>query len=404
MPLDGGEARSLTDLPLGVFDPRWLPDGSGIVFAATDPHGTSHGRGDRAPSSSGARRTRSRRTSPRSGSSATGTTWLTTGEVPHLFLYDLASGGLRDLTPESTLWFDWMEPGGSYDISPDGTEIACRGHRLRRRALARALGHLHGPGRGRRDACLTADHPARRRRRRATVAGRRDARLRHAARSRLLRRPRAAHGLRPCGAHAREPLLEQWDLLAGPLGRSTRTARCISRPRTTRASSLFAWTGAGEPASWSCAAAPCRPAAAAGRAVLHLADASSSAARGATCRRASGQDARAADALHRAAIGARIGTGEVREMRFEGAYGETVQMFVVLPPATRQGRRIRSSRSSTAARTGSAATCSTSAGTRSSSPRRATSPRSSTSRARRRGARTSRSASRADGAIARTST
>ena len=29
MPLNGGEARQLTELPLGVFDPRWLPDGSG---------------------------------------------------------------------------------------------------------------------------------------------------------------------------------------------------------------------------------------------------------------------------------------------------------------------------------------------------------------------------------------
>ena len=28
LPLEGGEARSLTDLPLGVFDPRWLPDGT----------------------------------------------------------------------------------------------------------------------------------------------------------------------------------------------------------------------------------------------------------------------------------------------------------------------------------------------------------------------------------------
>src|SRR4249920_1402418 len=34
LPLDGGEARPLTDLPRGAFDPRWLPDGSGIVFAA----------------------------------------------------------------------------------------------------------------------------------------------------------------------------------------------------------------------------------------------------------------------------------------------------------------------------------------------------------------------------------
>jgi len=34
MSLEGGEPRKLTDLPLGVFDPRWLPDGSGLVFGA----------------------------------------------------------------------------------------------------------------------------------------------------------------------------------------------------------------------------------------------------------------------------------------------------------------------------------------------------------------------------------
>src|SRR6185369_14316892 len=28
MSLEGGEPRKLSDLPLGVFDPRWLPDGS----------------------------------------------------------------------------------------------------------------------------------------------------------------------------------------------------------------------------------------------------------------------------------------------------------------------------------------------------------------------------------------
>jgi nicotinamide-nucleotide amidase len=34
MPLAGGEARKLTDLPLGVFDPRWMPDGSGLIVAS----------------------------------------------------------------------------------------------------------------------------------------------------------------------------------------------------------------------------------------------------------------------------------------------------------------------------------------------------------------------------------
>ena len=34
LPLDGGEASKLIDMPLGAFDPTWLPDGKGIVAAA----------------------------------------------------------------------------------------------------------------------------------------------------------------------------------------------------------------------------------------------------------------------------------------------------------------------------------------------------------------------------------
>jgi dipeptidyl aminopeptidase/acylaminoacyl peptidase len=36
---------------------------------------------------------------------------------------------------------------------------------------------------------------------------------------------------------------------------------------------------------------------------------------------------------------AKVSLGEVREMQFEGAYGETVQMFVVLPPGYQPGRK-----------------------------------------------------------------
>ena len=43
--------------------------------------------------------------------------WLTTGEVPHLFLIDVATHAVRDLTPESTVWFDWMDPSGKYDLN-----------------------------------------------------------------------------------------------------------------------------------------------------------------------------------------------------------------------------------------------------------------------------------------------
>src|SRR5262245_18552731 len=126
MSLEGGEPRKLTDLPLGVFDPRWLPDGSGLVFAANvirdhfTPEQTTAELKRRADEPVKAHVTEER-------FYRYWDNWLTTGEVPHLFLYDLARETTRDLTPESTVWFDWMDPSGQYDISPDGREIALAG-------------------------------------------------------------------------------------------------------------------------------------------------------------------------------------------------------------------------------------------------------------------------------------
>src|SRR5205085_5980385 len=84
--------------------------------------------------------------------------WLTTGEVPHLFLYDLTRGTLRDLTPESELWFDWMDPSGNYDIAPDGREIALSGI-TRRDSVVRTYLYTVSVAGGPM-TCLTADHPA----------------------------------------------------------------------------------------------------------------------------------------------------------------------------------------------------------------------------------------------------
>src|SRR5439155_3616654 len=126
MPLDGGEPRRLTDLPLGVFDPQWLPDGSGLVFAATLL------KGHLTPAATAAELARREKDPVKAHVTEDRVfrfwdTWLTTGEVPHLFRLDLASGELRDLIPYSTVWFDWVEPAGQYDIAPDGREVAFAG-------------------------------------------------------------------------------------------------------------------------------------------------------------------------------------------------------------------------------------------------------------------------------------
>src|SRR5262249_6497560 len=126
MPLDGGEARRMTELPLGAFDPTWLPDGSGLVVAGALIKGhltieattRENERRGHDPVKAHVTEDRVYRFWDR---------WLTTGEVPHLFLVDAKTGAIRDLTPDSTLWFDFMDPSGQYDLSPDGREIALSG-------------------------------------------------------------------------------------------------------------------------------------------------------------------------------------------------------------------------------------------------------------------------------------
>ena len=49
--------------------------------------------------------------------------WICEGEYPHLFVIDLETKAITDLTPETRHWFDFMEPSGQYDVSPDGREI-----------------------------------------------------------------------------------------------------------------------------------------------------------------------------------------------------------------------------------------------------------------------------------------
>ncbi len=123
LPLDGGESAPVCEMPLGAFDPKWLPDGSGLVV------GAMLFKGHLTPEATAAERDRRKDDKVKVHITEDPVfrywdRWLTTGQVPHLFHVDGASGIARDLMPDSTDWFSWMAPAGSYDIHPGGTELA----------------------------------------------------------------------------------------------------------------------------------------------------------------------------------------------------------------------------------------------------------------------------------------
>ncbi len=332
LPLEGGEARKLTDLPLGVFDPMWLPDGSGLVFGAMllkghfTPEATKAEleRREKDPLKAHATEERFYRYWDQ---------WLTTGEVPHLFVVSLEDGAIRDLTPESSVWFDWMDLSGHYDLSPDGKEIAYAGISFdaRRSLIVSAIytrAVAGGPAR-----CLTPDPPADHLRPRYSpdgttiVWGRTLDPEFYADRVRLQRHDRSSGATREWLADwALSPMQWEW----------TRRGSLVIEAEERARVKLFHWSGAGAPAAVTHDGVASGLSVHGGRvactlqtlvapAEAHVVDLE----RGETRRVTSFTDAATSA----------FATGEVREVTFAGAHDEPVQMFVLLPPGHAEGRK-----------------------------------------------------------------
>ncbi len=333
LPLEGGEARGVTELPLGAFDPRWLPDGSGLVFAAPlikghltrEATASELERRDKDPVKAQVTEDRVYRYWD---------TWLTTGEVPHLFMLELASGVLRDLTPESATWFDWMDPRGHFDVSPDGREIAFAGILFdEKRSLLRSA-IFTVPVAGGPVECLTPDRATDEQRPRYTpdgrsiVYGQQLDPLFYADRVRLMAYDRASR------SHA--GLLTDWNLSPLHWDFASDGALVFEAEEEARVS-LFALKAGAAPrrivrggSSGGFAIAPD------GRLTLNLQSLVEPAEL-----YGCGLDGRGLERLTRITepFTARFGVGEVREMHFEGAAGETIQMFVLLPPDFEAGKK-----------------------------------------------------------------
>ena len=123
LPVDGGEAERITDLPVAVEDPKWLSDGKRIVFlASTWP--------DVNDDFDALKKRIDEREKDKVKAYVTENRLLrywdhyaTDGRVQHVFVVDLETRKVKDLLPGWARPMGLESPGG-WDVSPDGTEIA----------------------------------------------------------------------------------------------------------------------------------------------------------------------------------------------------------------------------------------------------------------------------------------
>ncbi len=128
MPLDGGEPEKLTDMPMGAADPHWFPDGKRIAFLSA----VYAGHEDLPATAAEAKRRKDSKVKAYATENRLyryWDHWISDDPYQHIFVLDLSTRELKDLTPKLQRIFPLMELGGSWDISPNGDEVAFSANR-----------------------------------------------------------------------------------------------------------------------------------------------------------------------------------------------------------------------------------------------------------------------------------